>query len=561
MALFANNEVCLVCNGCPQKITNRQYMKCSECNFTYDLICANVSENRFYLMDPEKKEQWKCTPCISKKPKICNVNTPVGNQDMIKRCKNFDENVTVRKAKKMRRLSLDRLSLTSNIADYSFEDATSTPNTKNIQENENSIRECVQLKELKNVVEELTNHLIKAKEENNSLQLENNKLRQVIEQFNGKNTMEENIQKAHLTDSPLLIPKTRKRTSKNKIALVSTQSEKNTLNLAQNLDSTNSCAEATLTTTCGTKGNNNYTKQDTTQTDLKPSYAEVARTLQAPKILDRQLNSRLLDRDLTSKPKNRRQSTMSRPKIVIVGDQSCRGLASSITTLRAKYRNVTDYDVINFTFPNAPTDHILHNFVKSKVTLREEDWLILCVGSNDTNPTKFFIEVSSILKVYNKPRVIVSEIFANRHLSEDKLNQSLRKITINFKNAHYLVNQTSKSINYLINTCDYECTYIGKNIRKSLQHEVISKPTFQRKNTGTIPHYFQQMNKRKSNIDVTNTGNGKKPITDSLNVSRMPPKPGTIPFYFQRMPLKKYTNNINQTNKSAQKNVTQFFRH
>ncbi|CAG9784126.1 unnamed protein product [Diatraea saccharalis] len=48
------------------------------CKEHYDLICANVSESRFYnTLTKEKRETWKCTLCVSKQPRTDNTNTPV----------------------------------------------------------------------------------------------------------------------------------------------------------------------------------------------------------------------------------------------------------------------------------------------------------------------------------------------------------------------------------------------------------------------------------------------------------------------------------------------------
>lgn len=52
-------------------------MICATCNLGYDLFCANISPKRFYLMDPERKNDWKCQECSSKQPKSDNTNTPV----------------------------------------------------------------------------------------------------------------------------------------------------------------------------------------------------------------------------------------------------------------------------------------------------------------------------------------------------------------------------------------------------------------------------------------------------------------------------------------------------
>lgn len=48
------------------------------CTKHYDLICANVSEQRFHnTLTAEHRARWKCQECRSKEPKTGNSNTPV----------------------------------------------------------------------------------------------------------------------------------------------------------------------------------------------------------------------------------------------------------------------------------------------------------------------------------------------------------------------------------------------------------------------------------------------------------------------------------------------------
>lgn len=66
------------CGGCGIAIETRQYLICSICTKHYDLMCANVSEQRFYnTLTAEHRARWKCQECRSKEPKTDNVDTPV----------------------------------------------------------------------------------------------------------------------------------------------------------------------------------------------------------------------------------------------------------------------------------------------------------------------------------------------------------------------------------------------------------------------------------------------------------------------------------------------------
>lgn len=65
------------CAGCKNIIKSRNTLRCSNCIFAYDLLCANVSEKKFNLMTREQKQSWTCHGCRSKEPKSDNSNTPI----------------------------------------------------------------------------------------------------------------------------------------------------------------------------------------------------------------------------------------------------------------------------------------------------------------------------------------------------------------------------------------------------------------------------------------------------------------------------------------------------
>ena len=70
------------CSGCLAPITDRRFLNCSVCKKHYDIVCANVSETRFYTtMSKEHKAKWKCVECLSSQPKLDNSETPVRSTD------------------------------------------------------------------------------------------------------------------------------------------------------------------------------------------------------------------------------------------------------------------------------------------------------------------------------------------------------------------------------------------------------------------------------------------------------------------------------------------------
>lgn len=65
------------CAGCRNALPKKDFLSCCVCKLKYDLECANVSINRFNLMEMRHKAAWKCPECISKQPKTDNSHTPV----------------------------------------------------------------------------------------------------------------------------------------------------------------------------------------------------------------------------------------------------------------------------------------------------------------------------------------------------------------------------------------------------------------------------------------------------------------------------------------------------
>lgn len=227
----------------------------------------------------------------------------------------------------------------------------------------------------------------------------------------------------------------------------------------------------------------------------------------------------------------------AKPKIVIIGDQMCKDMASKLIAERSSEKNAKEYTIVNHCYPDTPTDIMLLNINIKNLDLSEDDWVILSTGSNDKNPTKFFIELSSVLKKLTKSRVLVSEVLFNPYLNEERLNHEIKKVTKNLHNCEYLpvssrnkynkyskqsVAKLHKVINTYINTQDYKDCYIGKNILK--------------------------MNKTQMKTHTSNT----KPGSLQLNVDSRNPKRGTIPFYFNIKTISTSNSNSSDIGKIAE---------
>ncbi|CAG4935557.1 unnamed protein product [Colias eurytheme] len=104
-------------------------------------------------------------------------------------------------------------------------------------------------------------------------------------------------------------------------------------------------------------------------------------------------------------------SINSKPKIIIFGDQSARGLSKSLIESRSKLEN-NDYKIAAFIKPYATSERILSScnseFLKS---LSSEDIVILAIGANDKNPFNLFSNLCNTLHQLRNQTVFVTKFF------------------------------------------------------------------------------------------------------------------------------------------------------
>lgn len=70
------------CSGCRQPILDRRFLSCVLCKNNCDLLCANVSEQRFNnTLTGDHRDNWRRALCVNRQPKSVNTNTPVRSAD------------------------------------------------------------------------------------------------------------------------------------------------------------------------------------------------------------------------------------------------------------------------------------------------------------------------------------------------------------------------------------------------------------------------------------------------------------------------------------------------
>lgn len=205
-------------------------------------------------------------------------------------------------------------------------------------------------------------------------------------------------------------------------------------------------------------------------------------------------------------PINITKNTKELPKILIVGGQQCTGLASELIHSRHN-TSYGKYHTSSIMKPYAKSEEILKACYEFEDSI--DNYIIMCLGENDTNPYQLMIDLSYALRSIQNTNIIILNVRRNIHLNETMLNNTIKNISKHFSNCSYLdipinyANCTKKQ--YLLQTCDkinsiidtqyYKKTFLTLNQNKSnpssqcnqsckciLQTSKVKK--------GTIPYYF-----------------------------------------------------------------------
>ncbi|KAL0894687.1 hypothetical protein ABMA27_013232 [Loxostege sticticalis] len=82
------------CANCNKPLPKSEFMRCSSCKAAFDLVCINLSTQRFYSfykLDKQRRDNWKCSKCPTKKPS--KASTP---RRLISDLSPESSNITVR---------------------------------------------------------------------------------------------------------------------------------------------------------------------------------------------------------------------------------------------------------------------------------------------------------------------------------------------------------------------------------------------------------------------------------------------------------------------------------
>lgn len=234
--------------------------------------------------------------------------------------------------------------------------------------------------------------------------------------------------------------------------------------------------------------------------------------------------------------------------IFILGGNQCTGLASVLLSSRERRtnHNFSQYNICSFVKPNANAEEILK--MCYTLSVNKHDYVVICVGENDRNPTHYMIELSSALKYLQglNANVILLNVTYNSCLNENKLNNLIKNVSQYFPNCTYIELYNPRKYYY----CDH----------KKYLHDIC----FKINNLINLDEYKSKFLTFKACV----TQNNASSLISTKYLDRSSPKnipaKGTIPYYFKKMgsnaEFPVCTNNPDPNKQSVESNKNRFFR-
>jgi hypothetical protein len=121
----------------------------------------------------------------------------------------------------------------------------------------------------------------------------------------------------------------------------------------------------------------------------------------------------------------------------ILGDEQVTGLSKLIQISR--YGKCNDkYTSTAMIKSNASSFHVLSYCNNIQKSASKDDLVILCVGSNDTNPFAVLTNLSVALHKLSGFKVLIVPVWRNLYLDVRKLNNSIKRLVDNYSNCKFL---------------------------------------------------------------------------------------------------------------------------
>lgn len=416
------------CSKCKQNLTKNEFMSCLRCKMSFDLICANVSVQRFYsTLTTEKKKAWRCDSCIQRDRKeltVKNTNTASPSSShqyltpesklLITKAVSTEESNNVTQRDKNNINIQAEISFEAASTDLEEEDTVLSTNEHNNNRSCPDLRrinDLEKIEDLERLINELNEKLSSADQEIIKLLSENSSLKEVV--------CKQNQKIAQLTQicgstkkTPQNIKKSRKKCKRVE----------------------NSSIEEQSTITAMTNSVPDSDEQEEINSD------------------DKQEKHETKQYTLT-----KTNSSCDKYKIKILGDEHLLGLSAELIKTRSGKWNDKYHPMAHIASEASSTqilDSCNDGFLKN---LSENDIVVICVGAHDRHIVKMESELHIALNKLKHVKVYVVPIYFSKYLNVKLLNYRLKLCTKIYPKCMFLdldLYNCKNKIDFLSSLCN-----------------------------------------------------------------------------------------------------------
>jgi TolA-binding protein len=397
-AISASKLTSYKCIKCNKNFKNREFLRCSECENTYNLLCTPVTSRSFKMMNKDEKTSWKCHACKGNQVKVARTSLALDTTEF--KAGNL-------KSHSLKTSSIENLASSAKLEDLatSFLTDDSPKSLPNM-----SCLEIPEVSDLKNQLISANNELTSAHSEIERLNSENNDLKKQIEEY----------QKKHLVYNKLLNEETPKRHTPQRIrrTITATEIEKIKINQLENEISVLKKKILYL------KRKINNILTENIQIKQKSREKEGITKRIKRKILALQKNIKSLapmSNICQSSPSNRDENKLemdleedainkrvSKPKLLLLADSHGADVLRPLCKIR---RN--DYDATADIIQNGTSDRILLNFKEKIAEFKKSDCVVIMCGSMDYNINPIYNTITLLneaVKLASHTNIVICDI-------------------------------------------------------------------------------------------------------------------------------------------------------
>lgn len=371
------------CGNCGKMLKNNEFMTCSLCENVYDLSCTTVTLRTFKSMTKDKKSSWKCRQCLSKKPKKDTSKTKTTNE-----CPMDKLESPLLKTTSTENLASALSNAEISASSLNDDSPRSLPYISHLDNSETA--------ELKDKLEIATIELSSAHCEIERLNIENNKLKKQIEDY----------QKKHNIYNKLLNEDTPKRRTpqRNLRVIAVDEAGKNKISLLEDkISQLQKKIQLLKRKMCNVLNENKQIKQrsdkeaNTTLSSIKRLVITLQKTMKDLIVkssshgnqtspTDSNTNTEedfthIVRKETTNashNQKNDSKNKSTRKKICILSANHTNKLLRI-----AQHHLSVDYDLCHLLYPHVGVRHLLQDLPQKLAGFTKDDYCIVFIGEED----------------------------------------------------------------------------------------------------------------------------------------------------------------------------------